>query len=236
MSKGAIFVRRSKNNKIGNVSCTYASIKATCPKTCPLKSNGCYGELSYVGIINKRMNRRARQNSPLDLARSEAKAIDAGYRGGKVPAGRMMRMHVAGDSILRRGTRLLASAVKRWQARGGGPVWTFTHSHANVPRSTWGSISVLASIESVSQVEAVREAGYAPALVVAEFSSDKAFKVVGSDTVFIPCPAQTKEKVTCESCRLCTRADWLFATNKGIAFAVHGIRSAALKRHLTVIS
>jgi len=237
MSKGAIFVRRSKNVKVGNVSATYASIKNTCSSTCPLKANrSCYAMNSFVGMVNRRMNSRARQYSPLQVARSEAKAINESYRGGKVPAGRMMRMHVSGDCKVVKGVRLLAKAAVRWTARQGGPIWSYTHSHAHVPRKEWGTISVLASIESVSQVAAVRASGYAPALVINSFVSDKAFSVPGCDTVFIPCPAQTKDKVSCESCKLCTRADWLFATNKGIAFAVHGIRSADLKRHLAVVS
>jgi hypothetical protein len=148
----------------------------------------------------------------------------------------MMRLHVSGDSKTIKGSRLLANAVKKWKTRGGGHVWSYTHAWAHVPRSTWGLTSILGSIENINQVAAVRKQGYAPALVVNSFASDKAFSVPGCDTVFIPCPAQTKDKVSCESCKLCTRADWLFATNKGIAFAVHGIRSADLKRHLAVIS
>jgi len=237
MSKGAIFVRRSKNEKIGNVSATYVSIKNTCSSTCPLKANrSCYAMNSYVGLVNRRMNSRARQYSPLQVARSEAKAINESYRGGNVPVGRMIRIHVSGDCKVKKGVRLLAKAAVRWEARGGGSCFTYTHSHAHVPRKEWGSISVLASIESVSQVAAVRAQGYSPALIVNSFASDKAFSVPGCDTVFIPCPAQTKDKVSCETCKLCTRADWLFSVNKGIAFAAHGIRSADLKRHLAVVS
>jgi hypothetical protein len=32
------------------------------------------------------------------------------------------------------------------------------------------------------------------------------------------------------------KADWLFKTNRGIAFSVHGVRKEQLKRHLPVVA
>src|ERR1700722_6357202 len=131
---GAIFVARSKNYKIGNVSCTFASIKATCPDTCSLKDSGCYAKNSFVGMINYRMDKRARQHSPLKLARAEANAIDNAYGGRTIPKNRMLRLHISGDSKTIKGTRLLAKAAKRYQDRNEGAIWTFTHAWKHVPR------------------------------------------------------------------------------------------------------
>jgi hypothetical protein len=238
MSRGAIYVSDSGNSKLSHgekIDTTYVSIKGTCSDTCPLKqSKTCYAMNSFVGIINRRMNRRARQSSPLALAQAEARTIDESYNGGPVPTGRCLRVHTAGDSRTWAGTRLIAAAVKRWKARGGGHAFTYTHSHAHVPREMWGSVSVLASIESTDQVAAVRAMGYAPAIVVSEHASDKAGVLPGSDTVFIPCPAQTRG-VSCVDCGLCMRGDWLFVTNRGISFAAHGIRKNDLKRHLKMV-
>jgi hypothetical protein len=235
--KGTIYVEDSSNAKIsgnGSVDATYASILHTCPTTCALKGVGCYAQTSYVGMVNRRLQRRARGGSPLALARAEAKAIDKAYDGASVPAGRDLRLHVAGDSRTIKGTRLLASAVKRWKRRGGRDAWSYTHAHPHVPRKAWGSISVLASIESTTQVEAVRQQGYAPAIVVSEHPSDKAYTLPGSTTNFIPCPQQTRS-VSCADCRLCMKADFLFATNRGIAFAAHGIHTKTLKRRLPLL-
>ena len=102
----------------------------------------------------------------------------------------------------------------------------------NVPRSAWKDVSILASIESPKQIAEARNNGYAPAIVVPEHESDKAYKI--GDTTFIPCPQQTHQ-VHCSDCGLCMKADWLFATNRGIAFAAHGVKTRELKRHLTVI-
>ena len=236
--RGAIYVEGSQNSKLnGNkkIDATYASIKGTCSPTCPLKDGLCYAKSSFVGIVNARMNRRARQDSPLDIARSEARAIDESHGGGLIPEGRDCRLHVSGDSRSIKGTRVLAKAAARWLTRQGRAMYTYTHSWEHVPRAAWGAINVLASIESVDQVEAAKKQGYACALVVAEHKDDKAYKIKGSNVSWIPCPAQTKANVHCSDCRLCMRSDWLLETNRGILFAAHGLRKNDLKRHLNVI-
>lgn len=234
---GAIYVSESGNSKINGskkVDATYVSIRASCPKSCPLMGEGCYAELGYVGITSHRLDDEAKGMSPLEAARAEAKAIDSAYKGGPVPAGRDLRIHVAGDSRTLLGTRVLNKAVGRWKERGGGSVWSYTHAWAHVPRDEWSNVSVLASVNHASEVEAARAQGYAPAIVVPEFNGDKAFQLDGCDTKFIPCPAQTR-KVGCTDCRLCFNADRLHAGNFGIAFAVHGAKKDKMKRHLNVV-
>jgi len=237
MSKGAIYVSDSGNTKImgsKKVDATYAAIKYTCPDSCELKDKGCYAQTSFVGMINQRMNRRARGGSPLDLAKAEAKAIDDAYKGGAVPAGRALRIHVAGDSRTIMGTRVLNKAVGRWRQRGGGDCWSYTHAWRHVAREEWSNVSVLASVDNVADVPLAREQGYAPAMVVAEHPSEKAYQLPGSDVKWIPCPNQTRG-VGCTDCRLCFNADRLLAGNFGIAFAAHGVKKNEIKRHLTVV-
>lgn len=237
MSKGAIYVQDSGNTKImgsEKVDATYASIKHTCPSTCPLKDEGCYAQTSFTGVHNLRNERRARGSKPIDVARAEAKAIDESYNGGPVPTFRAMRLHVAGDSRTVKGTRIINKAIGRWKYRGGGDVWSYTHAWKHVARKEWSNVSILASIQNVSEVDAVRAQGYAPSIVVPEHPTDKAYKLAGSDTTFIPCPNQTRG-IGCSDCKLCMKADWLYETNRGIAFSVHGVYKGILKRKLTVI-
>jgi hypothetical protein len=235
--KGAIYVSDSGNTKImgsKKVDATYASIKNSCPDSCSLKGKGCYAQTSFVGMINKRMERRAKNGSALDLARAEAKAIDASYNGGDVPKGRDLRIHVAGDSRTITGTKLINNAVGRWKKRGGGDCWSYTHAWKHVPRYEWSNVSVLASVSNVDEAYECGEQGYAPAIIVAEHPSDKAYLLDRSDIKWIPCPAQTRG-VGCSDCRLCFNADRLREGNFGIAFAAHGIKKNDVKRHLTVI-
>jgi hypothetical protein len=241
MMRGAIYVSDSGNTKImgsKKVDATYASIKNTCPDTCSLKDEGCYAQTSFVGMINSRMDRRARQHSPLKVARAEAKAIDQSYKGGKVPEGRDLRLRVSGDCRVIKGGRSINAAVGRWKVRGGGDCWAYTHAWANVPRKIWTNVSILASIENVNQVAAARKMGYAPALVVAEHTTEKAYTIPGSDVRWLPCPAQTKpggKEIACVDCRLCFNANRLFDSNMGITFAIHGVKQNSLKKHLSVI-
>jgi len=235
--KGSIYVSDSGNTKImgsKKVDATYAAIKYTCPDVCPLKGEGCYAQTSFVGMINNRMERRARRGSTLDLARAEAAAIDASYKGGKVPEGRALRIHVAGDSRTLAGTRLINNAVGRWKKRGGGKVWSYTHAFRHVPREEWSNVSVLASVSNTSEILGAHKQGYATTIVVANHLSDKAYTLIGSDVKFIPCPAQTRG-VGCTDCQLCFNADRLYENNMGIAFAAHGSRKEKVKKHLAVL-
>ena len=233
---GAIYVSDSGNTKImgsKKVDATYVSIKASCPKSCPLMGKGCYAQLSFVGITTHRLDEGAAGFSPLQVARAEAKAIDESYRGG-VPTGRDLRLHVAGDSRTVTGTRIINKAVKRWKERGGGDVWSYTHAWNQVPRNEWDQVSILASVTTVEEVPAARQQGYAPAIVVPEHPSERAYQLEGYDTKWIPCPAQTRG-VGCSDCRLCFNADRLYDGNFGIAFAAHGVKKTSIKRHLAVV-
>jgi hypothetical protein len=234
---GAIYVSDSGNTKImgsKKVDATYAAIKNTCPNSCSLKNEGCYAQTSFVGMVNLRMERLAAGDSALSVARAEAKAIDVSYNSGVVPQGRALRIHVSGDSRTVAGTRLINHAVDRWKKRGGGDCWSYTHAWKHVKREEWSHVSILASVSSTNEVAEAKQQGYAPAIVVSEHPSEKAYLLPGSDVKWIPCPNQTRG-VGCTDCRLCFNAERLHQGNFGIAFAAHGINKASLKRKLNVI-
>lgn len=120
----------------------------------------------------------------------------------------------------------------------GEKAWSYTHAWKSIPRSNWSEVSILASIDSVKDASSAIKQGYAPALVVSQFETKKAFTLPGSDVSWIPCPNQTKpgdKEITCDKCKLCLNADKLFQQNKGIAFAIHGVRQDAAKKRLNVI-
>lgn len=234
---GVIYVSDSGNTKImgsKKVDATYVSIAGSCPSSCELKDAGCYAQTSFVGMQVIRLNKESEGMSALQLARAEAKAIDNSYNSGAIPAGRSMRLHVAGDSRTVTGSKIINKAVGRWKERGGEDCWSYTHAWKNVSRDEWNNVSMLASIKHIDDVKAARKQGYAPAMVVSEFDSPKTFKVKGCDTKWIPCPAQTKE-VGCTDCKLCFNANRLYEGNFGIAFAAHGIKKNTIKRRLEVL-
>lgn len=221
---------------------TYASIEATCTEDCPYKRAGCYVDAGFTRFAGALLDQAVLAKSPLEVAKIESRLIDSAWpqtlkRGptgmravGGVPqdgarGGRDLRLHVGGDCADEPSARELAGAATRWKARGGGTVWTYTHSWRRIARAAWGPISVLASVESAAQVPEARHQGYAAAIVVERFPFGRKAFHMGSAT-FVPCPAETTA-TTCVECRLCLDVN-LYGIGKGIAFQAHGLQSDAV--------
>jgi len=234
---GAKYVVNSGNTKMAGskpVDATYLSIKYTCPKTCPLKGEGCYGDCYPLCLHIKRLDKEADGLSILQIARAEAKVINESYKGGRIPNGRNLRIHVTGDSRTIAGTKLINSACGNWLDRGNNSnhIWSYTHCWDYILRNQWDNVSMLASVDSIDQVIYARQNGYAPAIVVAEHLSNKSYYIKGSDVKWLACPAQTRDNVACSDCLLCTKANHLYDKNMGISFAAHGLRKEIIKRRL----
>ena len=226
------------------VSSTYVSIATTCPNTCPFKAGACYAITGITGIAGRKLDAAAQGLTADQVIAEETRLIDGAFNRGRVPqdgarGGRDLRLHVGGDVGSTAGAQLLAGAAGRWRNRGGGAVWSFTHTWREVPHEAWASISVLESSEQPEDIRAARAAGYAAAIVVDKFPSDKAFSLPGSTTKIVPCPAETRGK-TCVECRLCLDADKLARRNIAIAFEAHGptarrVREALVQQRALVV-
>ena len=227
----AFYVENTKNVKLGsNVDATYASIKHSCPSSCKLKGQGCYAMVGNVGIHSKKLEDG--KATALQVAKEEAEAIKNSHKGKKI-FGNFLRLHVSGDARTTSAVSVLVQAVRAWQARGGALAWSYTHAWRSVKRETWQQISVLASIDSFSEAKEAKLQGYTPAIVVSHFENDKAF--FKNDTKWIPCPAQTKDNVTCSSCKLCLNDKKLKQINAGIAFSAHGVLKNKIIKRLNVL-
>ena len=229
--KLALYIYNSKDRKIGKgVDATYASISKTCPNTCAQKNSGCYASLGPTGIHVNRLDSGLEETTynTLDLAKAEAELISNAYKDKKPTGKKLLRIHVSGDSRTIKGSKLINSAVGEWKNNGGHIAWTYTHAWKNVPRKVWNNVSVLASVDKIEDIDNARKQGYAPAIIVSKFDGKKLFSIEGTDTKFIPCPYET-HGVTCDKCKLCMKADFLFKNNKGIAFKAHGAQKKKLK-------
>ena len=217
---GAALVLKTSNSKLGNVSSTYASIDSSCPNTCALKNKGCYAQLSFVGIHTSKLN-SANLNSST-VARQEANLIKNAIENKKNI--RPLRLHVAGDCRTAFAAKTVSDAAKNWN----NPVWTYTHAWKTVSRSTWGKkISVLASVDNLLEIKQAFRKGYAPAVIVSKFPNGK--KAFFNDGYkFIPCPNQTHENITCETCKLCWNDNKLKQLKAVIAFEAHGVKRKTL--------
>jgi len=249
---GALYVSNSKNEKISGeakVDATYVTLDS-CPASCAIK-DVCYATQAKVAMTTRRLHvefekdvkkgkvpaeKKAATKAKASeyIAAAEAAAIDESYKRGPVPKGRMLRLHVSGDTTTETGAFVIAKSIDRWKARGGGKVWCYTHAWQTVRRAAWGEVSILASMEDPLLAADARKKGYAPALVVAEFpNGPRPFERNGIK--WTPCPAQTNETMHCSECKLCMNDKKLFDARRGIAFEAHGVRKKEAKRRLNVI-
>jgi hypothetical protein len=222
----ALGVANNANKKIGDAATTYAA-QTSCPDSCPFfAGGGCYAENGSLGkFVTAPLNRAASAvpHTALDVAKAEAKEIDRM----KVAPGQPLRLHTVGDCKTDEAAREVAAAAARYRARGGGPVWTYTHAWRDVARESWGDVSVFASCETTADTVQARARGYSPSIVVEQFASDKRHivdasesdKAVGVD--ILPCPEQTRG-VSCSDCKRCFDDKQVGEFGYAIAFAIHG--------------
>jgi hypothetical protein len=235
----AIATPLSGNEKTGKIAATHVGTDRTC-QTCKLKDPDpvtgkipCYYRSGFrTAPLDARMNEAARvqKASLVRIAKAEARLIDRLLTGKKRDGsnrvtGRPLRIHVGGDTPTKEAAVIVAAAARRFTERVQAPAYTYTHSWRTVPRKAWSGVSVLASIESTADGRKALKRGYAPAVVVERFDGPKAFERDG--VRWIPCPAQTRADVSCDSCRLCMNADALRDRGTGIAFAAHGNNTKA---------
>lgn len=209
-------VSKSANRKLGLVATTHAA-QTSCPTTCPFLGQGCYAERGPLGAFTtRRLNAAAVGRSALEVAIAESDAIDTM----DTVVGRPLRLHTVGDCSSDESAGIVSVAAERYSRRGGGRAWTYTHAWRTVRRGSWGSVAVLASCETPTDVEAAHARGYATALVVPSFRSWRRYNHGGVD--LLPCPEMTGATRSCADCRLCFDDARLHSQKLTIGFAVHG--------------
>ncbi len=99
-------------------------------------------------------------------------------------------------------------------------MWTYTHRWRSIPRDAWPWVSVLASVETPSELAEARRRGYVAAITVPAYpDGPRAFRIGGA--LAIPCPAEVG-RMTCAQCGLCMDDERLRERGLAIAFAAHG--------------
>jgi hypothetical protein len=222
-------VEVSTNTKLGPVSATLVS-QVSCPAECPWYDDGkwgspCYANNNFIGLQTKKLNQG--KGDYLDAAREEAELIS------NLSGERPLRLHVVGDCKDRTATEIVADAVAGYQAKHGQPSWTYTRAWEQVPRESWGAVSVLASCETPRQVRKAVSKGYATAMVVSTFQRPTAY--VRGGVKIVPCPQETGRVVSCTQCRLCWRDDILRPAGITIGFEAHGFQAGKVRRILQQI-
>lgn len=217
--KATKVVEISDNSKTGKVSVTNAS-QATCPKSCPFYNAGCYAQNGYTGFVTHALN-KSPITDILEIAKEEAEGILS--LTGKLD----LRIHVVGDSPTDEAAQIVSQAAMKHMAKHGRKAWAYTHAH-NVKRESWGDVSVLRSCETLEQISKAHDDGFATAMVVPEFQSDKPYNI-GDGFIGIPCRNQIDKNIQCVDCRLCFHDRILHKSKRVILFAPHGSQKNKVK-------
>ena len=205
----------SENSKTGDIPQSY-SPSSTCPVTCVLLGNGCYGENFRVGGLWKRLDAGV-IGVPWDAFLNKIR---------KIETGRLWRHNVVGD-LASDGAHIdlekLDELVKANRGRKG---FTYTHHPLTNPGEREAVKDANAkgfriNLSADTLQEADRKAAYAIAPVVTIIPSDPASwpSQTPQGRRIVVCPATTHGK-TCLECRLCYVKDRNFL----IGFPAHGTR------------
>jgi hypothetical protein len=215
MQSPIIIAEFSENRKLSKRKCistTYAS-QSTCPKTCPLRHHGCYAELAHTGLITHRIN-QSEIIDPVEIAKIEAKGIK------QLVGITNIRLHTVGDCPNSESAQIVSKACDEYIKKYNKQVWGYTH--ARIPRSDWGKVSMLRSCQTLRQAEGAMQANYAAALVVSHFKGIKRY-YIGRGMYGIPCPAQVNKDIACDTCKLCMKDQMLLKNKSVILFKAHGM-------------
>lgn len=210
-----LVVKRTTNRKTGPMAATYRTAD-TCPATCPLRGAGCYARGRLFG-------HPARLGRESDGEYTEVRALARNLR-----LGAMVRANVSGDMLDEAGRPDFPYAAALSHVATERPdvaVYGYTHAWRSLTPDITPGVTLNASCETPEEITTAAAAGW-PTVTTA---TDAADPIIGSTIAgrrVIVCPAQTRDGVTCSTCRLCARP----ARRSTVAFIVHGSGAAQAAR------
>lgn len=189
--------------------------KASCPKNCSLRSNGCYAESGPLGI--------------------HWSSVSTGKRGtdwqtfcdeiSKLPRGITWRHNQAGDLPTLDNVNIDASLLLQLVEANKGKKG-FTYTHYSVIDNNWNAglvenanklgFTINLSAESYQEADKLASLNIGPVVTIQEEGADYVTFTPEGRKV-ITCPATYRDNVSCYTCKLCQKQE-----RPIIAFPVHG--------------
>jgi len=210
---------KSNNAKTGPMFVT-TSGRSTCPDSCPLKEKGCYAKGGPLGMHWLKVSDAERGITWQGLLEKIA----------ALPDGETWRHNQAGDLPGENDAiapDLLAQLVKANTGRRG---FTYTHkpvldsqrgpvgsNRRAVQKANAGGFTVNLSANGLKHADEMAALNIAPVVTILPPDVTENTVTPGGRKVVV-CPAQTRDDVTCATCRLCSRAD----RSAIIGFMPHG--------------
>ncbi len=219
--KNVLFTAVSQNRKTGAIA-TSTQNEETCPKSCPFLGKGCYSRYGPSSWHWNRLN-----NDTTGTVGLTWKAFLLALR--RLHRGALFRYSVAGD-LPGMGDKIDTKALRELvQACKDRLAFTFTHkpvlsganaaaNRAAVKEANENGFVINLSGNSPEHADRLKALGIAPVVcVVPEGAPDVSFTPQNRKIVI--CPAQSRENVTCSSCRLCTKQN----RSVIVGFRAHGM-------------
>lgn len=203
---------KSGNVKTGKIPVSTSTAK-TCPDSCPLKKSGCYADAGPLGIHWKQVSENSRGDNWLNFV-EKIKAL---------PTNQLWRHNQAGDLVGDNQKIDFKQLKLLIDANHGKRGFTYTHkpmTKANIKAIEYANkngFTVNLSANNLNHADQLAALAIAPVAVIIPENLPKV-NYTPKGLKVITCPAQTSDKVTCESCGLCQLAFRKYA----IGFIAHG--------------
>lgn len=196
-------INKSRNEKTGDIPQSYMD-KNTCPRRCPWKNCGCYGENFTTNLTWNRVT------EPLESIKEQVKALK-----GKC----IIRQSVAGD-IATPGTNNIDEYTVKVlnEAYNKHASYTYTHCEINKKNTDIAKKSKMVinfSCETIGQVKQCYKYNVTSVLAVKTMTENE--KTIDG-IKFKKCPATYQEGMNCKKCMKCLNKNRDYT----IVFEVHG--------------
>lgn len=232
------FTRISGNKKTGYIPTTMSSV-STCPNSCPFKKDKiCYPFYSPLGFMWEALDTNGRWNNSKRRIIKPIKWNELLKNIKKLPKGQLWRHNVAGD-LPGHGDRIdvkklaeLISAAKNTKG--------FTYKHKPIGyngfklvnaqaiyASNQSGFTINLSANTLVEADSFYDFGIGPVVSVLQTDSPLKVKTPKGRKVIV-CPAEYKEDVQCETCKLCAKKDRKVI----IGFRAHGTKKRSVNRKL----
>lgn len=242
-----IFLKSSENAKTGDIMQSYSS-KSSCPNRCPFKGSGCYAE----GIRTVKTWERADDESDKRFVSSQDD-LTLALLGGviehiKEPENELLFRHnIAGDLAVRDTNNFnthefldIANAIIRANAvylgGFGKVVKGFTYTHCELTEGDKYVINIMKNVITVNvSTDSPKEAleakarGFNVAMTSINPWEDIKLLKGSYGLTAVQCPAQTREGVTCKSCRLCAKDREAI-----VVFGIHGAHKGKARKAIQI--
>jgi hypothetical protein len=202
---------KNQSRKVGDMPVSYSPRK-TCPDTCSLKNNGCYGDNFPIRLHWDRMSND--QNDNWDEFVSSVRKFR------QENPDRLWRYNIVGDIVGNNGKIDFPRLKKLVKANNGGDVIAYTHKYtrqenlAHIRYAVKRGFNINLSADTTEDAISLHKKTKLPTTAVLSVTKRNYEKLSDSEkqdyrsnlsvNKIVICPEQTGAVKDCQSCKLCS--------------------------------